>query len=151
MNAGSSARLTPSSSPFQPGVAGVVVVPFPSRMRNDQTTVVIETDDPRLRGLKNAAAAFHPGLSWFALRNGSVSSSGQADFRPALPSPALPLQETLSLMRIQSLGDWLCCTVGIELVWLHAGSILCCLIKIDACFMSTAATCSLDRAITCAD
>lgn len=127
------------------------MVPFPSRRRNDQKTVVIETDDQRLRGLKNAAAAFHPGLSWFALRSGSVSSSGQADFRPALPSPARPLQETLSLMHIQNLGDWLCCTVGIELVWLPTGSILCCLIKIEVCFISTAGTCSFDSVVTCTD
>ena len=66
MSAESSTLLTPIFSPFQLGVTRVVMVPFPSRMRNDQKTVVIETDDQRLIGLKSAA--FYPDLFLFPLK-----------------------------------------------------------------------------------
>lgn len=154
-SAESSSLLTPIFSPFHLEVTRAVTVPIPSRMRNDQKTVGFETDDQRLIGLISAAAAFYPDLFFmFALkhlclllRGGRFEACSPISLSPCLTaSPINP-----PLMHSECLSDWLCCALGIELVRLPMGSIICCLINIYVCFISTTGTFSFDSEIMCTE
>lgn len=153
MSAESSSLLNAIFSPFQPKVARAVMVPIPSRMSNDQKTVGIETGDQRLIVLISATAAFYPDLFLFALKHPCLHRAGR--FEACSPislslcltaSPVNPFPEAYSTS-----SNWLCCALGIELVWLHMGSVICCLIKIYVCFISTTGTYSFDSEIRCTE